>query len=303
MEVKSGYVSIIGKPNVGKSTFMNTLLGTKLSITTNKAQTTRKRILGILDEDNYQIIFIDTPGILRPAYLLQEKMSEYIYASVEDADVLLFMLDIAADPVGNTILKDKEVIKIIDKVNVPKILLVNKIDLSNETSISTLFDKINRLNIFKKIIPISATLGANVEQVRDVILEYLPVHPKYYPEDQLSDANERFFVSEIIREKIFESYREEIPYSTEVVIEEFKEREKGKDFISAVIIVERDSQKQIIIGKKGESIKKLGKIARTSIEEFLQRPVYLELRVKVRNNWRSDPQILKRLGYNDIDKK
>lgn len=303
MEVKSGYVSIIGKPNVGKSTFMNTLLGTKLSITTNKAQTTRKRILGILDEDNYQIIFIDTPGILHPVYLLQEKMREYIRVSIEDADVLLFMLDIAADPVGNTVLKDKEVKRIIDKVNVPKILLINKIDLSNETSISTLFDKINRLNIFKKIIPISATLGANMQQVKDVILEFLPEHPKYYPEDQLSDANERFFVSEIIREKIFEFFREEIPYSTEVVIEEFKEREKGKDFISAVIIVERDSQKPIILGKKGESIKKLGKIARTSIEEFLQRPVYLEIRVKVRNKWRSDPQMLKRLGYNDIDEK
>ena len=303
MNIKSGFVTIIGKPNVGKSTFMNTLLGTKLSITTNKAQTTRKRILGILDEVNYQIIFIDTPGILRPAYLLQEKMSEYISASIEDADVLIFMLDIAADTEGNSILKDKEVERIINKVKVPKILLINKIDLSNEISIGNLFDKINSLNIFKAIIPISATLGANVEQVRDVILEYLPVHPKYYPEDQLSDANERFFVSEIIREKIFESYREEIPYSTEVVIEEFKEREKGKDFISAVIIVERDSQKQIIIGKKGESIKKLGKIARKSMEEFLQRPVYLELRVKVRNNWRSDPQMLKRLGYNDIDKK
>ncbi len=303
MEVKSGYVSIIGKPNVGKSTFMNTLLGTKLSITTNKAQTTRKRILGILDEDNYQIIFIDTPGILHPVYLLQEKMREYIRVSIEDADVLLFMLDIAADPVGNTVLKDKEVKRIIDKINVPKILLINKIDLSNETSISTLFDKINRLNIFKEIIPISATLGANMQQVKDVILEFLPEHPKYYPEDQLSDANERFFVSEIIREKIFEFFREEIPYSTEVVIEEFKEREKGKDFISAVIIVERDSQKPIILGKKGESIKKLGKIARTSIEEFLQRPVYLEIRVKVRNKWRSDPQMLKRLGYNDIDEK
>ncbi|GBD90138.1 GTPase Era [bacterium BMS3Abin04] len=303
MKIKSGYVAIAGKPNVGKSTFMNALLGTKLSITTNKAQTTRKRILGILDEDNYQIIFIDTPGILHPKYLLQKRMVEYIGASVKDADVLLFMIDIASDPEGNSILKEKEVKEIIEATKAPKILLINKIDLSNEISIGKLFNKINNLNIFKKIIPISATLGANIQQVKDVILEYLPVHPKYYPDDQLSDANERFFVAEIIREKIFEFYREEIPYSTEVIIDEFKERKKGKDFISAVIIVERDSQKPIIIGKKGESIKKLGKIARASIEEFLQRPVYLEVRVKVRNKWRSDPLMLKRLGYNGVDEK
>ncbi len=302
MKTKSGYVAIIGKPNVGKSTLMNALIGQKLSITTKKPQTTRKNILGILSDENYQIIFLDTPGILKPTYLLQEKMLEYVLNSVKDADVLVFMIDISADP-NAAALQDEKVREIINKVNIPKIMVVNKIDLSNETALNNIIKSIEKTGLFKKVIPVSATLGANVSEVLNAILEYLPEGPKYYPDDQLSDRDERFFVSELIREKIFEFYRDEVPFSTEVIIEEFKEREKGKDYILANIIVEKETQKPIIIGKNGEQIKKLGKVAREAVENFLGRPVFLELRVKVRPKWRSNPNILKRFGYVTGDEK
>ncbi len=302
MKTKAGYVAIIGKPNVGKSTLMNALIGEKLSITTKKPQTTRKNILGILSDENYQIIFLDTPGILKPSYLLQKKMVEYVLNSVKDADVLLFMIDASADP-NAAALQDERVQEIINKVDIPKIMLVNKIDLSNETVLTRLINSIEKTGLFKKVIPISASLGANLSQVLDAILEYLPEGPKFYPDDQLSDRDERFFVSELIREKIFEFYRDEVPFSTEVIIEEFKERDKGKDYISASIIVEKETQKPIIIGKNGEQIKKLGKVAREAVEHFLGRPVFLELRVKVRPKWRSNPNILKRFGYVTGDEK
>ncbi len=302
MKTKAGYVAIIGKPNVGKSTLMNALIGEKLSITTKKPQTTRKNILGILSDENYQIIFLDTPGILKPTYLLQKKMLEYVLNSVKDADVLLFMIDASTDP-NATALQDESVQEIIGKVDIPKIMLINKIDLSNEAVLTRLINSIEKTGLFKKVIPISASLGANLSQVLDAILEYLPEGPKYYPDDQLSDKDERFFVSELIREKIFEFYRDEVPFSTEVVIEEFKERDKGKDYISASIIVEKETQKPIIIGKNGEQIKKLGKFAREAVEHFLGRPVFLELRVKVRPKWRSNPKILKRFGYVTGDEK
>ncbi|MHB8905691.1 MAG: GTPase Era [Melioribacteraceae bacterium] len=302
MSHKSGFVSIVGKPNVGKSTLMNALIGEKLSITTNKPQTTRKKILGILSTEDYQIIFQDTPGILNPEYLLQERMLEYIYQSVKDSELILFIIDINADPNGSQTLSDERVAKIFENTQLKKILLINKIDLSNQNVVESLIKDLSAKGIFEKIIPISAAEGFNLSSVTESILEFLPEHPKYYPDDQLSDENERFFVSEIIREKVFERYRDEIPYSTEVIIAEYKERENAKDFISAEVVVEKESQKPIIIGNKGEAIKILGQEAREAIEKFLHHEVYLELRVKVREKWRSNPNMLKSFGYKADDK-
>jgi len=300
MNHKAGYVSIIGMPNAGKSTLMNALIGEKLSIITKKPQTTRKKILGFLSEKDYQIIFQDTPGILDPDYLLQERMLESVFSAVEDSDLILFIIDIAIDKTGEKTLSDNNVIKLL-KTKIPKVLLLNKVDLSDDKSVELSINSISEKNIFNKIIPISAMLNFNIKQIIETVLEYIPEHPAYYPNDQLSDENERFFVSEIIREKIFELYREEIPYSTEVIIDEFKERENAKDYIRADIVVERESQKPIILGDKGASIKKLGRIAREAVEEFLQRPVYLELFVKVREKWRSNPNFLKSYGYSKLD--
>jgi len=299
MNTKSGYVAIIGKPNVGKSTLMNNILGEKLSIVTNKPQTTRKRVLGILSGEKYQIIFLDTPGILNPNYLLQKKFMEYVRASVDDADVILMIIDVVKDTDGKKTFEDNIVKEILNRNNKPKILLLNKIDKSNEAEVEAMVKKFSKLDYFREIIPVSALLNFGTDVVIQAILKYLPEGPKFYPDDQLTDAHERFFVSEIIREKIFEYYKEEIPFSTEVVIEEFKEREGRKDYILANVIVERDSQKPIIIGKRGEAIKKIGQNAREAIEEFLGRPIYLEIRVKVRPKWRSNERMLKSFGYNE----
>ncbi|TSA27496.1 MAG: GTPase Era [Ignavibacteriales bacterium] len=298
MSIKSGFVSIIGKPNVGKSTLMNALIGERLSIITNKPQTTRKRILGILTSNDYQIIFLDTPGILNPEYLLQERMLEYVFQSVKDSDVILVITDVDSDPSGSKTFSDERVKQVLKESKTKKILLLNKIDLSNQPDIEKLINQYSEKSNFEKVIPISAKEGFNLENVIEAIVELLPEHPKYFPEDQITDENERFFVTEIIREKVFERYREEIPYSTEVLIEEFIERENAKDYVSAVIVVEKETQKPIILGAKGEAIKKLGQAARKEIEKFLQREVYLELRVKVREKWRSNPNMLKNFGYN-----
>ncbi|KAF0215081.1 MAG: GTP-binding protein [Ignavibacteria bacterium] len=297
MSHKSGYVSIIGKPNAGKSTLLNAILGEKLSIATSKPQTTRKKILGIHSSENYQIIFLDTPGIMNPEYLLQLRMLEFVAQSVKDADLILFILDAEADSNGTKAFEDETVQKLMNESATPKILLINKIDHSKQETIEKLVEQANAKGWFKKIIPISAIKSVNTETVVETILEFLPEHPKYYPDDQLSDENERFFVSEIIREKVFEIYREEIPYSTEVEIEEFAEREGRKDYIRASIIIERESQKPIIIGDKGSTIKKLGRSSREAIEAFLQREVFLELFVKVKEKWRSNPNMLNRFGY------
>lgn len=299
MQTKAGFVTIIGKPNVGKSTLTNKLLGEELSIITSKPQTTRKRILGVLDEKEYQIIFLDTPGILEPKYLLQEKLLEFIESSVKDADVLIFMItakDIAKELES---IQKENIKKLISKKSQRKILVINKIDLSNEETITKALKLFENSNLFEKVIPISALENYNLDTLLNSIMEYLPIHPKFYPDDQLTDEPEKFFVAEKIREKILEIYHDEIPYSVEVYIEQFKEREKGKDYISAVIVVERESQKPIILGKKGSSIKKLGNAARQSIEDFLIREVYLELRVKVVENWRKDKRALKNFGYTD----
>jgi len=297
MDIKCGYVSIIGLPNAGKSTLLNLLLGQKLSITTNKPQTTRKKILGILTEENYQIIFQDTPGILNPEYLLQKKMLDFVQQAVKDADVILLLVDMVNDPDGLKTFADETVKKIISNKSWKKILLLNKIDAAEKSAVDKLAAKFEEEKIFEKIIPISALIGLNGKELLNTLIDSLPVHPKFYPDDYISDAPEKFYVSEIIREKIFEQYKEEIPYSTEVLIESFKEQEGRKDVIYAVIIIERESQKPILIGKKGEALKKLGQAARADIESFLERPVFLDLRVKVKDKWRSDARMLKYFGY------
>lgn len=296
MTTKAGFVTILGAPNAGKSTLMNALLGEKLSITTSKPQTTRKRVLGILSEENYQIIFLDTPGILEPKYKLQEKMMEYVNLSLQDADIIVWLHDAQA-PLWE---KDEsavgQVYRLAKKMEAPKIACVNKIDIDEQKTIESIefFEESKKFN---KVLPISALANVNLNELKAFIVENLPEHPKYYPDDDLSDETERFFVSEIIREHIFELYEKEIPYSCEVAIEEFKEREGRKDFIYAMIYVERDTQAGIIIGKKGAMIKKLGEQSRAAIESFLGREVFLDLRVKVRSNWRSDEKYLKYFGY------
>lgn len=302
MTTKAGYVTIIGKPNVGKSTLTNALLGERLSIISHKPQTTRKRVLGILSKEDFQIIFLDTPGILDPGYLLQSKMMDYVHVSIRDADVIVVMVDIKDDPDGKKTLTDKTVINVLKDENRKKILLINKIDLVKPEVVEELALREKKSRVFDRIVGCSAIMDFNVNQVLDSILEFLPEHPKFFPDDQISDESERFFVSEIIREKILELYRDEIPYSVEIIIDEFKERAKGKDFISASIVVEKETQKAIIIGKKGEAIKKLGEISRLAIDEFLQSPVFLELRVKVKAGWRQDDQQLKRFGYQGDNK-
>jgi len=296
MNHKSGYAAIVGLPNSGKSTLLNTLLGQKLSIVTNKPQTTRKKILGLLSDPEYQVIFLDTPGIIKPGYLLQEKMMEAVNSAIKDADVILLIIDLAADPDAEKSLNN-EIISRIKKSRKPLILLLNKIDLLEQNRVKTVLIKLEASKQFNKIIPISASKGINLGEVLNSLILNLPEHPKYYPDDIIAEETERFFVSEIIREKIFEQYQEEIPYSSEVSVVEFKEREEKKNYISGEIIVEKESQKGIIIGKSGSAVKKLGEAARQSIEEFLQHPVFLELRVKVKNKWRSDEKILKEFGY------
>jgi len=316
-EHKTGYVAILGLPNSGKSTLLNALLGQKLSITTAKPQTTRKRILGILSEENYQIIFLDTPGILSPSYLLQEKMMEDVKISLDDADVIVMIIDVKEDPLAEKLLNQEFVKENVFKSKKPKLLVLNKVDLIKQERVTELIKHFEKQNLFEEVIPISAAMNFNILRVREEIIRFLAEGPKLFPDDQVTDENERFFVSEIIREKILEIYRDEVPYSCEVLIVEFKERENRhvaaeqtesgdteklrsgarKDFISAEIVVERESQKAIIIGKGGTAIKKLGQVARESIEEFLQREVFLELRVKVRKKWRSDENLLKSFGY------
>ena len=295
--IKTGYVAILGLPNSGKSTLLNALLGQKLSIITSKPQTTRKRILGILNEENHQIIFLDTPGILTPSYLLQDKMMADVKTSLDDADVIILIIDVKEDPSAENLFAQQFVKEFVLKSKKPKLLALNKIDLIVQDRVNELIKNFESQNIFEEIIPISAISSFNIQRMKEGIIQFLPKCPKLFPDDQVTDENERFFVSEIIREKILELYRDEVPYSCEVLIADFKEREEGKNFISAEIVVEKDSQKAIIIGKGGTAIKKLGQIARKSIEEFLQKEVFLELRVKVRKKWRSDENLLKSFGY------
>ncbi len=286
---RSGYAALVGPPNVGKSTLMNALVGQKLSIVTAKPSTTRHRILGILSGDDYQVVFLDTPGIVRPQYRLHEAMMHAVDFAVADADVLLFMVDASHHGVP-----DKALERIAER---PALLLLNKIDLIAQEEALPLVEKFNALRAFDAVIPISAKTGFNLDRVLTQILERLPLGPPYYPKDQLSEHPERFFVAEIVREKIFELYREEIPYSTQVNIVTYEEREGSKDFIDAEIVVERNTQKGIIIGKGGAGLKRLGQFARRDIEAFLGKPVYLQLHVKARADWRNREGFLRSYGY------
>lgn len=290
---KSGYVAIAGKPNVGKSTLINDYMECKLSIVTPKPQTTRKKIMGVLTKENYQIVFFDTPGIMEPKYELQKYMVNEAYAAIEDADVVLMM----AEPFEPPSEQDKEIFNKLFKLNIPIILAINKIDLVEKDSLIPVIAAYGNQFKFAEIVPISALKGTNLDLLQSLIVKYLPEGDPFYPEDYITDYNERFLAAEVIREKVFEYYGEEIPYSTTIEIEEFKEREKGKNFIRAIIYVERDSQKGIIIGENGKAIKRVGVLAREEIEKQLGREVFLELWVKVMEKWRKDKNKLRRLGY------
>ncbi|MDK2979404.1 MAG: GTPase, partial [Bacteroidales bacterium] len=292
MPHKSGFVNIIGNPNVGKSTIMNQMVGEKLSIITPKAQTTRHRILGIVNSDDYQIVYSDTPGILKPNYKLQEKMMRFVGSAFEDADIILYVTDVV-----EKMDKNQQYIDKLSQTNVPVLLLINKIDLSNQEELEILVDIWKKIIPKAEIIPVSATKNFNLDQVFKRILKLLPEGPAYYPKDSLTDKTERFFVSEIIREKILNNYRKEIPYSVEVEVEEFKETEKLLR-IRATINVIRPSQKGIIIGHKGQALKKTGTEAREDIEDFFGKKVFLELFVKVNKDWRDKEKTLKDFGYN-----
>ena len=292
MTHKAGFVNIIGNPNVGKSTLMNALVGERLSIITSKAQTTRHRILGIVNEEDYQIVFSDTPGIIKPAYELQESMMDFVKTAFEDADILIYMVE-----VGEKELKDEAFFNRISNSKVPVLLLINKIDKSNQVQLEEQMDLWHAKVPNAEIFPISALEHFNTQAVFDRIIELLPVSPPYYPKDALTDKSERFFVNEIIREKILLNYDKEIPYAVEVETEEFLEEEMIIR-IKSVIMVERDSQKGILIGHKGSALKKVGTTAREEMEKFFQKKVHLELFVKVNKDWRSSEYQLKRFGYN-----
>lgn len=293
---KSGFVNILGKPNAGKSTLLNALIGSKLSITNRKAQTTRRRILGIWNDEDHQIVFSDTPGIIdAPAYMMQEKMNSYIFQSFEDADIILYLADIADPSPWN-----EQIGKMFNKLNIPVILIINKSDEQPNLTADEVLAKWPDDVQWSKIIMISALKGNQVNELLEIIKTTLPFGPEYFPKDQLSDLNERFFVSDLIRKNILSIYSQEVPYSCEVYIDGFVESEKnGKPFahISATIFVARNTQKSILIGKKGEKIKLLGTNSRLEIEEFLGHPIYLELYVKVKENWRDDEKLLKSFGY------
>lgn len=291
MNHKSGFVNIIGNPNVGKSTLMNALIGQKLSIITSKAQTTRHRIMGILNDDDYQIVFSDTPGIIKPAYKLQENMMNFVHSAFQDADVLIYMVEI-----GEKGLKDEKLYERIKKTSLPLLLLINKIDLSNQDEIADYIVSWKKELPNASVLPISALNGFNLDQIKEYILENIPESPPYYDKDTITDKSERFFIEEIIREKILKHYKKEIPYSVEIEVEEFFEEE---DIIKirAIIYVLRESQKGILIGHKGLGLKRIGTEARRDIEVMLDKKVYLETPIKVNKNWRNDIKQLKKFGY------
>ncbi|MEZ4840545.1 MAG: GTPase Era [Flavobacteriaceae bacterium] len=293
MKHKAGYVNIIGNPNVGKSTLMNALVGERLSIITSKAQTTRHRILGIVNGDDFQILFSDTPGIIKPAYELQNSMMDFVKSAFEDADILIYMVEI-----GEKDLKDEAFFTKITNTKIRVLLLINKIDKSSQEALEQQVDYWQEKVPNALIYPISALENFNIQNVLDKIIELLPESPPFYPKDQLTDKPERFFVNETIREKILLNYKKEIPYAVEVETEEFKEEEHIIR-IRSVIMVERDSQKGIIIGHKGEALKKVGAEARKDLEVFFGKKIFIELYVKVNKDWRSNKNQLRRFGYQE----
>ncbi|WP_418991180.1 GTPase Era [Alistipes sp.] len=288
---KSGFVNIIGNPNVGKSTLMNALVGEKLSIITSKAQTTRHRIMGIVSGKEFQIVYSDTPGILKPAYKLQESMMKFVTGALTDADIILYVTDTVEQ--GD---RSSEVVEQIRCSGIPTIVVINKIDLTTPEALDTLVEKWQQELPQARIVPASAKEHFNIEGLFRTVLDLLPEGPAFYPKETLTDKTLRFFASEIIREKILKFYDKEIPYCTEIVIESYKE-EPAIDRIAATIYVARDSQKGILIGHKGEKLKRVGKAAREDMEEFLGKKVFLELFVKVSDDWRNNPRQLRRFGY------
>ncbi len=292
MSHKAGFVNIIGNPNVGKSTLMNAFVGEKLSIITSKAQTTRHRILGIVNGEDFQVVLSDTPGIIKPAYELQASMMDFVKSAFDDADLLIYMVEI-----GEKELKDESFFNKITSAKIPVLLLLNKIDQSDQTQLEEQVQLWAEKVPNAEIIAISALEGFNVKEVFDRIIELLPESPPYYPKDQLTDKPERFFINETIREKILIHYKKEIPYAVEIDTEEFFEEEKIIR-IRSVIMVERETQKGIIIGHKGSALKRVGIEARKDLEKFFGKQIHLELYVKVNKNWRSNQRQLKRFGYN-----
>jgi len=291
MAHKSGFVNIIGNPNVGKSTIMNSLVGERLSIITKKMQTTRHRIKGIVSGEDFQIVYSDTPGILKPNYKLQESMMKFVNTALIDADVILYVTDVVEKPD-----KNEEYLEKIRKSNAPVIVLINKIDLSNQGDVMKLYEYWKDLLPAADVFAISATERFNIGPIFDRIIELLPEAPPYFPKDELTDRNDRFFVSEIVREKILLYYQKEVPYSVEVQVEEFIEEEKILR-LRCVINVARDSQKGIIIGHQGAALKKVGTMARKDMEEFFQKKVFLQLYVKVSKDWRDKDRELGNFGY------
>ncbi len=294
MSHKAGFVNIVGNPNVGKSTLMNLLMGERISIATFKAQTTRHRIMGIINSDDAQIVFSDTPGVLKPNYKLQESMLAFSESALQDADVLLYVTDVVEKPEKNSDFLQK-----VEKLQVPVLVLINKIDLSNQNDLEQLVATWHDIIPTAEIYPISATANFNVDNVLKRIKELLPDSPPYFDKDQWTDKPARFFVTEIIREKILLYYDKEIPYAVEVVVEQFKESAKTIH-INAVIYVERESQKGIIIGHKGVALKKVSTEARRTLEKFFAKSIFLEIFVKVDKDWRSSNKRLEAYGYKDI---
>ncbi len=290
---RAGFVNIIGNPNVGKSTLMNALVGEKLSIVTAKAQTTRHRIMGIVNTDDYQIVYSDTPGMLKPAYRLQRDMMSFVDTAIGDADIILYVTDVVEKPE-----KNKEYIEKLQKLECPIVVAINKIDLSDQQKVMELISFWQKTLPSALVIPISAKEKFNLDSVLNAVVSKLPVAPPWFDKDQFTDKNMRFFASEILRERILENYKEEIPYSCQVEIEAFKEGEERYD-ISAVIYVLRDSQKGIIIGKSGSALKKTATEARHEMEDFFQKKVYLTVFVKVDPDWREDKKELRKFGYEE----
>ena len=286
---KAGFVSIIGKPNVGKSTLMNQLVGERLSIITSKAQTTRHRIFGIISGEDFQIVYSDTPGMIKPNYALQSSMMRFVNSSLEDADIVLMVTDLF-DRYDDVLLAK------LHRISQPLVLVLNKIDLDKRGEVQQKMEYWKSVLDFSSIVPISALKGVGIEKIFETILSHLPIHPPYFPKDTLTDKPEKFFASEIIREKIFENYKKEVPYSTEVVVTEFYE-EETIIHMRAEIYVERNSQKGIVIGKKGEMLKRIGTEARMDMEIFFNKKVFLETFVKVAKDWRKKEQSLKQFGY------
>lgn len=288
---RSGFVNIVGNPNVGKSTLMNRLVGEKLSIITPKSQTTRHRIIGIVNTPEYQVVYSDTPGVLRPNYKLQEQMLNFSLSALDDADVLLYVTDVVEKTD-----KNDEFLSKVQRLNLPVLLLINKIDQTTQTELEKMVDTWHEMLPDTEIYPISALNNFSIDRVQKRILELLPESPPYFEKDALTDKPARFFVNEIIREKALLLYQKEVPYSIEAIVEEFKE-ETDIIRIRAIILVERDTQKGIVIGHKGESLKRLGTLARKDIELFFEKKVFLQLYVKVEKDWRNRDNLLKNFGY------